>query len=488
MQRLAVKFARPLARLFGNGAAHRPDRDVLAEQRELGGKLAGLTLRQQVLALAVWPLLEQVLNLMVGTVDLALAGRLGPGEAALAATDALGVAGFVNWLMFIILGSVGVGSTALVARAVGGRHRGLANATVGQSLLIGFSMGLVLAGAIYVLATPIGLMVNRTGLALRYVTEFLQIVAFAAPAMGLLLVGNACLRGAGDTRMPFVIMLGVNGVNIATSWLLVFGPAPIGGHQVAGIAAGTVVAWSLGAIIVLTVLARGGPSIKLRRHRLRPQRVTIRRILRVGVPNLVESAGGTWLATFIVLIIVGQLEGEGLIGSHMMAIRIESYSFQPGFAFGVAAATLAGQYLGLGDPARAHRAIGLAWGFAVALMGLVGVVFLVAPAPLTWIFTSNTDLIEQTIPLVRICGTIQIFFATYLVLSFALKGAGDTKTTMKLTYLSVFLVRVPGAYILAIPLGLGLVGVWFALCADLIVKGLLFAGRYLHGGWQRIEV
>jgi len=74
------------------------------------------------------------------------------------------------------------------------------------------------------------------------------------------------------------------------------------------------------------------------------------------------------------------------------------------------------------------------------------------------------------------------------VLSFALKGAGDTKTTMKLTYLSVFLVRVPGAYILAIPMGLGLVGVWFALCADLIVKGLLFAGRYLHGGWQRIEV
>jgi Na+-driven multidrug efflux pump len=214
----------------------------------------------------------------------------------------------------------------------------------------------------------------------------------------------------------------------------------------------------------------------------------MRRILRVGIPNLLESAGGTWLATFIVLLIVGRLEGEGLVGAHMIAIRIESYSFQPGFAFGVAASTLVGQYLGLGDPKRAAKAIGLSWAFAVALMGAVGLVFIITPTPLALIFTDNETLIEQIVPLVIICGTIQVFFATYLVISFSLKGAGDTKTAMKLTYLSVFLVRVPGAYILAFPLGLGLVGVWLALCADLTVKAVLFAGRYFHGGWQRVQV
>jgi putative MATE family efflux protein len=461
---------------------------VPPERRELAGKLGRRTLPMQVLSLAGWPVLEQLLNLTVGTVDLALAGRLGAGGVALAATDALGVGGFVNWLMIIILSSIGIGSTALIARAVGGRHKGLANATVGQSLVLALGAGVVLAGAIYAIAYPVGQLVNREGLGLLFVGQFLQMMALAAPGMAVLLVANACLRGAGDTRSPFVIMLIVNAINVGVSWLLVFGPEPFGGHQVAGIAAGTVIAWSIGALIVIGVLLRGGAMFKLHRHRIRPHWHTLKRILRVGVPNLIESAGGTWLATFIVLIFVGWLPGEGLVGAHMMAIRIESYSFQPGFAFGVAASTLVGQYLGLGDPQRAAKAIGLSWGFAVGLMGAVGIVFIAMPQPLTWIFTNEPTLIENTVPLVRICGTIQIFFATYLVVSFALKGAGDTKMAMKLTYSSVFLVRVPAAYILAFPMGWGLIGIWLALCGDLVVKSMLFAWRYFHGGWKRIEV
>jgi putative MATE family efflux protein len=461
---------------------------VPPEQRTLAGKLGRMSLVGQVLALAGWPLLEQLLNLMVGTVDLALAGHL-PGEGtAVAASDALGVGGFVNWLMLIILGSIGVGATALTARAVGARHKRLANATVGQSLLLAAATGLLLGAAVALVAWPIGVMVNRTGLALAFVQQFLGIMALAAPAMAVLVVTNSCLRGAGDTRSPFVIMTIVNAINIGVSWLLVFGPAPFGGHQVAGIAAGTVIAWTIGAFIGVGVLLRGGAMFKLHRHRLMPEKATLKRILRVGIPNLLESAGGTWLATFIVLIFVGWLEGEGLVGSHMIAIRIESYSFQPGFAFGVAASTLVGQYLGLGDTKRAAKAIALSWGFAVTLMGVIGLVFITMPAPFAWIFTNNQTLIDQIIPLVRICGTIQIFFATYMVISFALKGAGDTKTAMKLTYLSVFLVRVPAAYILAFPMGLGLIGIWLALCGDLVVKSLLFGGRYLHGGWKRVAV
>jgi len=460
---------------------------VPPERRQLGGKLGQRSLPWQVLTLAGWPLLEQLLNLTVGTVDLALAGHL-PGQAAVAATDALGVGGFLNWLMFIILSSIGIGATALMARAVGSGHRGLANATAGQSLLLGFATGVLVGLGLFAVAEPVGRLIDLSGLGLTFVTQFLRIMAFAAPAMGILLVGNACLRGAGDTRSPFVVMLIVNAINVGVSVLLVFGPAPFGGHQVAGIAAGTVVAWTIGAIIVTGVLRRGGPMFKLHRHRVRPERATLRRILRIGVPNLIESAGGTWLATFIVLNFVGWLPGEGLVGAHMITIRIESYSFQPGFAFGVAAATLAGQYLGLGDGGRAARAIALAWAFAVGLMGLVGLVFILTPEPLAWIFTSNQQLIEHIVPLVRICGTIQIFFASYLVVSFALKGAGDTKTAMKLTYTSVFLVRVPLAYVLAFPVGLGLIGIWLALCGDLVVRAILFMGRYFHGGWRELSV
>ena len=462
--------------------------------RELGGRLAGLSLGRQVAVLAIWPFFEQVLNLSVGLVDLALAGRIGTQESfTKAAVDALGVTSFIGWLMGVILGSVGIGSTAVIARAVGGRHRRLASAALGQSVTLSLIVGTLAGAVIFALATPIGLLINRHGLSLHYIEVYLQITMLGAPAMALLFVGNACLRGGGDTRTPFFVMLLVNAVNVVASVLLTFGPEPWGGHGVAGIAGGTLIAWWVGGIAIVAVLLRGNGTLRLRPARMRPHAEVLRRIVRVGVPSLMERLGGTWLATFIVLIIVGQLTGPGgesagLVGAHMIAIRIEAISFQPGFALGTAAATLAGQYLGLGDHDRARRAIALSWGAACLLMGLMGVVFILVPREMCQILTHSPSLLDLASPLVRICGFVQVFFATYMVLSSAFAGVGDTRTTMLLTYASAFLIRVPGAWIMGVWLGWGLVGVWLALCGDLVVKGLLFAGRYVHGGWQRVEV
>src|SRR5699024_8654408 len=106
-----------------------------AATRQLSGKLAALSIPRQVAALAIWPLFEQVMNLAVGLTDFILAGHLAPSVAK-AAVDALGVAGMIGWLMGVILGSLGIGSTALIARAVGARNKSLANAALGQSLLM----------------------------------------------------------------------------------------------------------------------------------------------------------------------------------------------------------------------------------------------------------------------------------------------------------------------------------------------------------------
>ena len=136
---------------------------------------------------------------------------------------------------------------------------------------------------------------------------YLMTVSMAAPFSAVLMVGNAGLRGAGDTRTPFVVMVAVNAVNITTSFLFVYGPEPIGGHGVAGIAAGTVVAWVVGSVMMLTVLLKGWGGIRLHLHRLRPHVHTLRRIIRVGAPTLLESVAGMWIANFLVLMIVGRL-------------------------------------------------------------------------------------------------------------------------------------------------------------------------------------
>lgn len=455
---------------------------------KLHGRLAGLSLPRQVMVLAVWPLLEQFLAYLVGTVDLSLAGHLDPASLQVVATDALGVTSYVTWLMAMIHMAVGAGATALIARAVGGRHRGLAHAALGQSLILALAGGLVVGAVVFAAAPAIGLLAGLTGHGLDLSVLYLRVVTLAVPFSALLVVGGACLRGAGDTRTPFVVMVVVNLVNVGASCVLVYAPAPIGGHGVAGIAAGTVAAWLVGAVMILVVLIRGWGGIRLHLHRLWPHAHTLRRVIRVGAPNLLESVLGMWVANFLVLMIVGRLAARGVIGAHMIAIRIESLSFLSGYALSIAAATLTGQYLGLGSATQARRAVGLCWLVACGIMGTLGIAFLTVPHWFARLITDAPLLLDQCITPIRICGPIQIFFATQMVLGGAMRGAGDTRTTMWITTLSTYVVRLPAVYLLGITWGLGLNGVWLALCGELVLRGGIFAIRFWQGTWARVEV
>lgn len=461
--------------------------DVAPAPVTLPGKLAGLSLPRQVFVLAIWPLLEQLLNVLVTTTDLVLAARLQPHAVALAATDALSVAGYIGWLIGMINGSVGVGATALIARAVGARHRRVANAAVGQALLVAVAAGFVIGGLLYVCAAPLGHLAGADGPALPHLVVYFHWIALATPAVAILFVGSACLRGAGDTRGPFAVMLVVNVLNIVASVLLTFGPAPLGGHGVAGIAGGTVISWYVGALLILVVLIRGRGGVRLRLIRLRPHLHTLRRLVAVAIPNLIESSG-MWLGNFAVLAVVGALNQPGLLGSHMIAIRIESLSFLMGLALGIASATLAGQYLGAGSPVMARRAATLCWAAGVVLMSLLGLLFIFVPEACVRVVTTVPEHLEHVPPIIRIAGFIQFAFATYLVLSSTLRGVGDTRAAMLLTYSSTFLVRVPAAYVVGVVLQGGLYGIWLALCGELVIRGAIFAARFLHGGWVRVKV
>ncbi len=480
--------------LTGEVVHELPRRDRDADARgesgpaELSGRLAGLSLHRQVLVLSVWPLLEQLMNFLVGTVDLVMAGHLGAEALAVSATDALGVSGYVGWLMTMIHSGAGVGASALIARAMGARRQGLANAALGQAVLLALCSGAVVCLSVYGLAQGIGRLAGVSGLGLELCTIYLRIVALAAPASAVLLVANACLRGAGDTRWPFTVMVLVNVINIVLSVLFVFGPAPLGGHGVAGIAAGTACAWTIGALVLLVVLARGNGALRLRWARLRPHLHTARRIVRVAVPNLFESAGALWLGHFLVLMIVGRLAQEAVLGAHMIVLRIEAISFLPGAAMGVAAATLAGQYLGLGDPHRARRAVFICWAWSAAIMGVLGLVFVAIPHVLVRLITDAGALTALAPTPLRICGPFQVFLATHMVLAAAQRGAGDTRAVFWTTAITTFAVRVPVVYFIAIVLDLGLNGVWYGICVDMTVRGIVFWVSFSRGRWARVRV
>ncbi|MCY3017908.1 MAG: MATE family efflux transporter [Planctomycetota bacterium] len=456
---------------------------VIASPRVPAGLRTDLSLPRQVAALAIWPFLEQLLGFLVGFVDTVVAGRLLSTEA----TSAVGAAVYVLWLMHLIMGSAAVGATALVARAVGAGRWRRANQILGQAVAFGAVWGVCVGVFFYFAAPLIARLTGLRGEGLVLCIRYLHIMAVAAPFSTLLAVSAACLRGSGNTRRPFLAMIVVNLINMHACVLLVAAWSPIGGHGIRGLALGTSLAWFVGAVLLLSSLGFSQKDLHLRYRNLVARWAVIARIVRVGLPNLLEG-GGMWIGNFLVIMIVGRLPNTAAIGAHFVAVRIEALSYMPGFALGIAAATLTGQYLGAGDPKTARRAAWWCWGYGVGMMTLCGLLFVLLAEQLVGIVTDKQVFLDTSPELLRLAGFVQAGFGTAIVFSAVHRGAGDTLTAMALTYGSTFLVRLPLVYLLGVHLGLGLKGIWYAMCFELMFRGGLFLASFLRGGWARVKV
>ncbi|MEM1097992.1 MAG: MATE family efflux transporter [Planctomycetota bacterium] len=490
---------------------------------ELGGRLAGLPLWKQVAVLAIWPFFQQVLAFLVNFVDTAIAGRL-----SVEATNAIAIAAYFGWFLFLMTSAVGTGGAALIARAIGAKHRGLANAGLAQSFVIALLWSALIGTLVFVGADFIGGLAQLEGQSRDLCAEYLRIIALAAPATAILAIGVACLSAAGDTRTPFLAMLAFNAVNVAASVYLAVSPWRFGlfgteievpglGLGVPGIAWGTAIATVVGAALILIVLLNPKGPIRLRWFRLRPHLHTIRRIVRVALPSLGEGVGH-WSGNFLALMAIGllgqRLLNEAYPGAHIVAIRIEALSFLPAMALATAAGTLTGQYLGAGSVAMAKKAAVGCWLTAAIPMTLLGLTFIAVPQWWVGIVSTQPEHFELAPRLIQICGFVQFFFGSSIVLSGAMRGAGDTRRPMLMTVAMTWGVRLPLVLVVTlwlgglpewlggVPaeqfdrpepgavawLGSGLAAIWCVLCGELILRGIVFIAVFFRGGWAKVDV
>jgi putative MATE family efflux protein len=471
----------------------KPGASIEASQRAaevpLGGRLAGLSLPRQVLVLALWPLLEQVLAFFVGLTDLVISGRMAEGAARVAILDAMGLGGYIGWFFNILQGAVATGVMALVSRASGGRDTNLANRALGQGLWLGLAAGF---GSLLLLQAGASLLIGWIGLspaAAAQAETYMRVLAFSGPFSGALFAVNAALRGAGDTRTPFLAMIVVNLVNMVVSWSLVFGPAPFGGHGIGGIATGTTIGWIAGFLTAVLLVGRSPKDgLHWSRAHLRPDPATLTRIVRVGAPQAMEIAGMWMIHAFGIRVIAG-LKDAGSLGAHILAIRVESMSFLPGFAIATAAAALAGQYLGAGSREMAVRAVRLCWKSAVILMSLMGVFFVLGRHLLIgWMAPGSELHIRLAAPLLLVCALAQPFFATCIILKTSMRGAGATGIVMRRAFGSMIFYRVLVLWLLSRIGVLTLTGVWIVFSLDLLTQAVIFTRLHFRGKWLDARV
>jgi putative MATE family efflux protein len=451
-------------------------------------------LLRQLLWLALPVFAEHSLHILVGWTDMYLGNHLHryapPSELAraeeVAAGAAVGTISYVLWLVSLLISAVATGSTAIIARAIGARHRRLANSITGQSISAAMIVGLIGGALMYLYAGPIADFSGLTGHARDFAYDYLRILSVAMPFTMVMFTANACLRGAGDTLSPAITMIVVDFINIGFSFTMTYGWLGMPRLGFAGIAWGTSIAYISGGIIQFALLASGRGGIRLYLHRMRPHWHNLKRLLRIGLPGGMNDIL-FWAANFGVMRIVNQL-GAAQGNAHNITIRIESLSYMMGFAVATAVATMVGQSLGMKKPARAQRSAYVGYAVGGGIMTCVGIIFILFNKQLAMILSADTLTQQLASKCLFITGFIQCGFAAAMIFSSALRGAGDTLSVMMLNTTSVFAVRLVGVIFVVKYVGFGLTGVWIVLSSEMMLRGAIMYGRFLHGGWKRIEV
>jgi putative MATE family efflux protein len=360
----------------------------------------------------------------------------------------------------------------------------------------------------WLLAAPLAAISGLTPEAAAHCSTYVTVIAWSMPFCGVMTVGGLCLHGAGETTKPSLISIGINVINLFASWMLSGVVLKFNGHEVPaplsidpetwgvfGIAAGTSLSYIAGGVATVWVMAAGVKDLKLEARALKPHRTIAWRIARLGIPNFFEGLA-MWGSSLFIMSFIGQIArgatGEqphqGLIGAHMITVQWESFSFLPGFAMGTAAGALAGQYLGARNPQMARKAIWACTVLGIVLMGSMGILFMTEGRLLASMISSEPVHLEEVPKLLFACGTVQVFFALSMTVRQGLRGVGDVRWILAITVGSIYGLRLPLAWLLGVWMGRGLEGIWWGLCIELGIRGVLFLARFRYGNWQQLRV
>ena len=407
------------------------------------------------------------------------------------AADTLAASGIggnaLNFQMALTFG-LSAGTAALVSRFLGEDNVEDAEQAARQSMVVSVLAGVVTGVPLALCARFMVEVIGAKDAVIPLATSYTAIISLASVPLFVNVIATTVLRSQGDVRSPLYAGGAMILVNVLLDWLLIFGFWNVPAMGIRGAAIATGISRVVGTILTLYYLRRSILGGALSHWRL--DMAWLRRILAVGWPaslnNVIWATSSAAFRHILGLLPSGQ--STAAQAAYTAALAIENLAFQPGIAYGMAATPLVGQNLGAGKPDRAERSAWVATWQAVAIMTLTGATFLLMPHWLAAPFKKDAAVVPIIVAYLRINSFSEPFLAMNMVLRGALQGAGDTRAPALITGASLWLVRIPLAWLLAIRLEMGAAGAWWAMSLTCCLSGALMALWFKTGAWRNTRV
>ena len=436
---------------------------------------------RHVVALAIPALFSTFAIVLNNFVDTALVGHLGASQVA-----AVGSAGFVIWMLFSIMDIFSVGTVALISRDYGAGDLEAASEKAMHIIRFAliFSIFIGIIGVVF--SRDIYHLLNLAPDVERMGSVYLMIVFMAAPALFLSEVGGAVFRAVGDTTTPMIVMLSSVGINIVLDICLIYGIWIFPRLETMGAAIATSIAHTIALGIGLALILKGRLPFKIIPRNLWPiDFKIIFKMLKVGLPSSLSSIN----FSIVYLAMTRIMSGFGTVAVAAIPVgnRAESISYMTCFGFYIAASAMVGQNLGAKQIERAEKSAWTTLWMISFITFIFGLVFFFFARNITSLLTNDQDVIKIAMQYLKIIALSQVFMAFEFVLEGAFAGAGNTLPPMIVSLPGTFL-RIPLAYYLAITMGMGPAGIFWAITISTILKGIAVMIWFRTGSWKRKQI
>jgi len=410
------------------------------------------------------------------------------GKISAAAFAGVGMAVQIVILFFAILLTFIVGSSVIINRHLGAGQRWEANHILGQALMLGIVMSILVA-LLWFFGAPMLFKLIRENqhVAQQSGIQYLHTLSYFAPFLITNFIAMGIIRAAGDTKISMVLNLMINIINVTLTPVLIFGLFGFPRLEVKGAALATSIAHTIGFFATLYVLRSHRSRLFLSfRELTTPNLKSFKRLFKAGVPTTIEQL--FWALGQMVITSYAAILGIIFLAVHQVLMRIQAIltMFYMGFSLG--AMTLVGQNIGAEQHKEAESVARVAGYVVFVVVLLVAGVLLIFSRPLITLFTADPQVVAIGTKLIKLFAIIQIPKAVNAVVMGNLRGAGELKWLMWLAIMSVIFVESGLTWIAAFVLNLSLLGIWLMTGTDEIVRLVLNYWRFRGGKWKFINI
>lgn len=426
-------------------------------------------------------IIDLFLTFFVGMLDGVMVSGVSEG-----AVSAISLVDQIMQLVIMLFSAMAAGGTVVAGQYLGAKKKTYACQSTQQLVWLMFLTGVALCLLLLlfrhaILNTVFGSITREVYV---YADRYLVITAFSIPMLAVHQAGTAVFRTMGNARNPMLISLMMNVLNFSGNAAFIYGL----GLNTDGAGFSTLISRTAAALVVTILLCNPSRTLHYERTlHYRPDPVLIRKVLCIGVPGGIEN--GMFQLGKILLLSLVSLYGTVAITANAITQTMAGLQLIPALAINMAITTVIARCVGLGDLEQVRyysRKLLRTMFFTVELSAWL--IFFLMPIVLRLYHASpETSALTMTMMRWHTIGAITLWPFAF-GLSQSLRATGDVRFTLVISLITMWGIRILGAYLLARHLGLGAVAPWIAMVLDFVFRTVFYQWRWASERWTEKRV